>query len=125
MADSPLDPNTRLAAERNRLALERTMMAWTRTAVSLIAFGFTVYQIFSYLSAKEALHEPRLTPHVFGATMIVIGLISLTLAWIQHLQELRSLRKEFGPMPYSIAGVVAGFVAGLGVIALVGVTLRF
>ena len=37
MTDRPLDPNTRLAAERNRLALERTLMAWTRTATSLRA----------------------------------------------------------------------------------------
>lgn len=124
MEDRPLDPNTRLAAERNRLALERTMMAWTRTAVSLIAFGFTVYQIFSYLSTNKGLREPRVTPQVFGVTMIVIGLIALTLAWIQHLQEVRALRAEFGPMRASIAGVVAAFVAGLGLIALLGVTFR-
>jgi putative membrane protein len=37
---------------------------------------------------------------------------------------MRALRAEFGPMPYSIAGTTAAFIAGLGVIALVGVALR-
>ncbi len=59
----PLDANTRLAAERNRLALERTLMAWTRTSTALIAFGFTIYQIFfRYLSENERLREPYVSP---------------------------------------------------------------
>lgn len=41
-----LDANTRLAVERTRLAHERTLMAWVRTSLALIAFGFTIYQIF-------------------------------------------------------------------------------
>ncbi|CAN5622162.1 hypothetical protein BH11ACT6_BH11ACT6_36120 [soil metagenome] len=124
MADRQLDANTRLAAERNRLALERTLMAWTRTCTSLIAFGFTIYQIFRYLADSERLSEPYVSPQVFGVAMIVVGLTALVLAWIQHRQELRTLRADFGPMRYSIATIVAGMVAGLGVTALLGVSLR-
>jgi putative membrane protein len=123
-ADRPLDPNTRLAAERNRLALERTLMAWTRTSTSLIAFGFTIYQIFRYLSESERLKDPFVSPLVFGVAMILVGLTALILAWIQHRQELKRLRADFGPMRYSIASIVAAMVAGLGVIALLGVSLR-
>lgn len=119
-----LDVNTRLAAERTQLAQERTLMAWVRTATSLIAFGFTIYQIFRYLSTSERLSAPLVSPQVFGATMIVIGLIALVLAWLQHRQAMRVLKADFGSMPFSIAGVVAALIAGLGVIALVGVTLR-
>ena len=124
MADRPLDANTRLAAERNRLALERTLMAWTRTSTSLIAFGFTIYQIFRYLSVSERLRDPFVSPQVFGIAMILIGLAALILGWLQHRQELKALTAEFGPMRYSIAGIVAAMIAGLGVIALLGVTLR-
>lgn len=66
MADRPLDASTRLAAERTRLAQERTLMAWIRTCTSLIASGFTIYQIFQYLSTKEQLREPIVSPQVFG-----------------------------------------------------------
>ena len=31
---------------RTRLAVERTMMAYLRTAVSLIGFGFAIFQFF-------------------------------------------------------------------------------
>ena len=37
-----MDTSTSLALDRTRLAHERTPMAWTRTAVSLISFGFTI-----------------------------------------------------------------------------------
>lgn len=99
-------------------------MAWIRTCTSLIAFGFTIYQLFLYVNTKERLSAPVLSPQVFGTLMIVTGLTALTLAWIQHRQQLRTLRSEFGAMPYSIASVIAGFIAGLGVVALLGVTLR-
>ena len=124
MADRPLDANTRLAAERNRLALERTLMAWTRTSTSLIAFGFTIYQIFRYLSETERLRDPYVSPQVFGVAMIRVGLAALILGWIQHRQELKALRADFGPMRYSIAAIVAAMITGLGLIALLGVTLR-
>jgi putative membrane protein len=124
VADRQLDANTRLAAERNRLALERTLMAWTRTCTSLIAFGFTIYQIFRYLADSERLSDPYVSPQVFGSAMILVGLTALILAWIQHRQELITLRADFGPMRYSIAAIVAAMVAGLGVIALLGVSLR-
>lgn len=124
MNDRPLDANTRLAAERNRLALERTLMAWTRTATSLIAFGFTIFQIFRLLSENAQLREPFISPQVIAAVMVVIGITALILAWIQHRQELAALRVEFGPMRYSIASIVAAMIAALGVLALLAITLR-
>lgn len=119
-----VDANTRLAAERNRLAIERTLMAWTRTATSLIAFGFTIYQIFQRLADSERLSDPFVSPQVVGFVMIIIGMVALGLAWVQQRQELRALREDFGPMRYSIASIVAGLVIGLGALALVAITLR-
>ncbi|CAN3130366.1 YidH family protein [Mycobacterium sp. smrl_JER01] len=124
MPNDPLDANTRLAAERTRLAQERTLMAWIRTATALIAFGFTIYQIFRYLSASERLRAPLVSPQIVGVAMIVIGLVALILAWVQHRQAMRALRSDFGPMPGSLAGIFAALIAGLGVIALLGVMLR-
>ena len=56
--------------------------------------------------------------------MILVGLVALILGWNQHRQELKALKADFGPMRYSIAAIVAAMIAGLGVIALLGVTLR-
>ena len=43
-----IDIGTRLAIDRTRLAHERTLMAWVRTAVSMITFGFTIYEFFEF-----------------------------------------------------------------------------
>ena len=118
------DTSTRLAADRTRLALERTLMAWVRTCTSMIAFGFGIYQFMQYLSTKEQLRQPLISPQLFAIMLIVAGLTALALAWLQHRQAMRVLRAEFGAMPYSIAGVMSAFIAGVGVIALVGVALR-
>ena len=124
MADRPLDASTRLAVERTRLASERTLMAWIRTCTSLIAFGFTIFKFFQYLATEEHRRAPIVSPWVVGVVMILVGLTGLTLAWIQHRQEMKALRAEVGPMPYSIAGIMAGLIAGLGLIALVVVIWR-
>lgn len=118
------DASTRLAADRTRLALERTLMAWVRTCTSMIAFGFGIYQFMQYLSTKEQLRQPLISPQLFAILLIVAGLTALALAWLQHRQAMHVLRAEFGAMPYSIAGVMSAFIAGVGVIALVGVALR-
>ena len=124
MADRPLDASTRLAVERTRLASERTLMAWIRTATSLIAFGFTIFQFFRYLATQEERRHPIVSPWVVGMVMILTGLTGLTLAWIQHRQEMKALKAEGGTMPYSIAGIMAGLIAGLGLVALVVVIWR-
>lgn len=124
MADQPLDTSTRLAVDRTRLAAERTLMAWIRTSTSLIAFGFTIFKFFQYLAAEEQVHRPLLSSWVVGMFMIVIGLAALTLAWFQHRQEMKALRAEGAHMPYSLAGVISGLIASLGLLALVVVGWR-
>jgi putative membrane protein len=124
VAEQPLDAATRLAVQRTRLAQERTLMAWIRTSTSLTAFGFTIFKFFEYLATNERRREPILSPWVLGMIMILVGLTGLTLAWIQHRQEMKELRTEVGPMPYSIAGIMAGFIAVLGAVALILVAFR-
>jgi len=123
---SQLPVADRLAVDRTRLAHERTLMAWIRTAVSLISFGFAIFKFFQYLREARPEDPPHsaIGPHLFAILMIVIGLTALTLAWIQNRQELNALRQQAGPLPYSLASVIAAMVAGLGVVALAAVALR-
>lgn len=119
-----VDDNTRLAADRTRLAYERTLMAWVRTSTSLIAFGFTIYQLFAYLDRQPGVRGPVVQPGVVGIAMIVIAIVVLLLAWTQHQQGMRALRAQYGPMPSSIAGIMAAVIAALGVVALLAVVVR-
>jgi inner membrane protein YidH len=98
-------------------------MAWIRTSTSLIAFGFTIFKFFQYLSTEEHRHTV-VSPWVVGMLMIVVGITALALAWIQHRQAMKALQAEVGTMPYSISAIMAGLIAGLGMVALVVVVLR-
>jgi putative membrane protein len=126
-ARTPQIPDaTKLAVERTRLAYERTLMAWVRTATSLISFGFTIYKFFQYLRQDGSADRPPqlLGTRHFALLMIVIGLVALVVATIQHRQSLRALRAEYHDVPYSLATVMAALIGLLGIVGLLSVIFR-
>src|ERR1700748_1619094 len=95
MNDKPLAPNlaNELARERNREAAERTLMAWIRTALALIGFGFGIGKLDAYLEGA-GLHTRLELPHsslIFGASFIVLGILGLLAAIVQHARVMRRL----------------------------------
>ena len=125
-AKTAIPDTTRLAVDRTRLALERTMTAWVRTATSLITFGFTVYKFFELDTEGAFVADRLIGPREFGLMMISFGIIGLLLATLQHRQSMKALRVHYRGMrvPYSIAAVLGGFIAILGVLALLAVIFR-
>ena len=123
--NADLPDATRLAVDRTRLAYERTLMAWTRTATSLISFGFTIYKFFQYMhEGRQVAEAGVLGPRGFAMLMIGIGLAALVLATLDHRQSMNALRAEFGTVPYSLAAVVAGLIAILGLVGMIAVLLQ-
>ena len=119
------DVSTQLACDRTRLAHDRTLMAWVRTATSLISFGFTIYKFFQYLQERQAVpHEGLLGPRQYGTLMIVIGIIALLFATLQHRRDMKVLRKQHPEVPYSLVTVLAGLISLLGIVALLAVIFR-
>ncbi len=95
MTDKPIVPNVanELARERNREAAERTLMAWIRTALSLIGFGFGIGKLAAYLDAA-GLHPAHDTAHtslIFGTSFILVGILGLMAAIVQHARVLKRL----------------------------------
>ena len=110
-----------LALERTYLAHERTLMAWTRTATSLITFGFTLFKFFEYLHERgEAARGQRaLGARTFGLIMIGIGVFTLVLATAQHRLQMRRLCTQYPNAPFSLAFLLAGLIACLGVFGFI------
>jgi putative membrane protein len=114
---------TQLSVDRTYLSHERTLMAWTRTAASLISFGFTIYKFF------EGAVDPNRPHHVLGyrtfaGAMISTGIISLLLATLQHRRDTKRLEREFHLKPRYLATLTAGLIGLLGFFGLASVFFR-
>ena len=86
---------------RTRLSVERTLMSWVRTAVALIAFGFTIVQFFEHLHAMANI-APALRPQApryLGLALIAAGVLALLISsWQYRLVVRYLLGKEFEPI---------------------------
>jgi putative membrane protein len=107
----------RLAIDRTRLAAERSLMAWIRTALSMIAFGFTIYKFL------QALHEqspvPPLRPNAprnVGLLLVGIGTFAVAVACIQHWKYVRKLNPDQPYRPWDLAFIVGILIGLLGVL---------
>jgi len=84
---------THFAWLRTRLAVERTMMAYMRTAVSLIGFGFTIFQFFYKLRSATDLADARFPNAAWylGLALIFCGTMAALLAILQYRWTLHYL----------------------------------
>ena len=122
----PSPSSTTLAVDRTRLAYDRTLMAWVRTSASLISLGFTIYKFFHFLreSGQQESDRRLFTPRGYALLMITIGVVTLLVATVRHVLQVRALRAEFSEVPYSLATILAGMISAFGVLALLAVFFR-
>ena len=119
------DISTELARERSRAAADRTLMAWIRTSLSLIGFGFTIAKAYDYMQSMqpEQSIDALESPLLFGGSFIVLGMLALLAAIIQHVNILRQLQaRDFtygGVRPITLVVAVAlFFIGGLSFVAI-------
>lgn len=116
---------TELTKERNRLSADRTLMAWIRTSLSLIGFGFGIGKVYEYLKAAGVRDtvDPIRSTLIFGSSFIVLGMLALVAAVVQHSRILQRL--ETPDYAYSamrpIAVTVAIMLLLIGAFGLVGI----
>jgi putative membrane protein len=78
---------------RTRLAIERTMMAYLRTAVSLIGFGFAIFQIAYRRQGLPEISSARFPDAAWylGLAMIACGVLAAVFATLEYRWSLRYL----------------------------------
>ena len=83
---------------RTRMALERTQMAWVRTGVSLIAFGFTIYQVLDKLPQRDRALHPYAARDL-GLALIGTGIVAMLMAALDYRSTIEYLwSPEFEPI---------------------------
>lgn len=77
------------------MSSDRTLMSVVRTSLSLIGFGFTIFQFFHTLN-KDFLttHLPAGAPRRFGAALVALGIVLLVNGMWYHHREVSALRRR-------------------------------
>jgi uncharacterized membrane protein YidH (DUF202 family) len=116
--------------------LQRTLMAAQRTAVTLVAFGFTLAQLFQSLKSQVPPQLLALGPHIprdVGLLMMVAGVGSLALFTWQYRRAVQYLGN--GPFAavalrpgiplHQISCIVAYAIMLIGALAFASVLVSF
>jgi putative membrane protein len=103
-------------------AAERTLLAWTRTTLTLMAFGFVIerFGLFVHiLMPKESALVPRAVSFWAGSALILLGAVAAVISTIQYRGILRTLKPVEIPEGYWIhTGVITNLL-----LALVGIVV--
>jgi putative membrane protein len=84
-------------------AAERTLLAWTRTSLTLMAFGFVVERFGLFLATLLPGHGEIIQRGLsfwIGLSFILLGSLSSALAVRQYRNVLRALKPEEIPPGY-------------------------
>jgi len=122
MSDTEPKLNDQLAMDRTRLAAERSLMAWVRTALSMIAFGFTLYKFLQALHAQSLVPIPRPnSPRNVGLLLVGIGTFAVAVAVIQHWKYARKLSPGQIGRRWDLGVIVAILIGILGILIFVSI----
>jgi putative membrane protein len=120
---------TELARNRTIAAEERTLMAWIRTSISMIGFGFTIYNFFKLLidAASKAGVKGVLrvaAPRNFGLFLVGFGTLMLIFAAIRHRIYLNRIGVEESKHLWSLEFITALIVSLVGIVAFISILIQ-
>ena len=109
----PLIRRDILAAHRTAMAAEGSFKAWIRTGLSMIGFGFTIYNFLMSLPS-EGLGKGD--PVEVGLFLIGIGTISILFGAVEYWETVSELHEEYGVRVRKVPMLFGLLIAGLGIV---------
>jgi putative membrane protein len=76
------------------MSADRTLMSVIRTSLSLISFGFTIFQFFQKLVQAKVLLTTGSGVRDFGLLLVMLGLAMLVSGIAYHISFMLGLRAE-------------------------------
>jgi putative membrane protein len=86
-----------MAFQRTRMSADRTLMSVMRTSLSLIGFGFTIFQVFQKLKDSGTIQGDH-APRRFGTALVVLGVALLAGGIFYHVSYMADLRRTRATM---------------------------
>jgi putative membrane protein len=117
------------------MSADRTLMSVIRTSLSLIGFGFTIFQFFQRLREQDVITKAA-SARNFGLVLVALGVLMLIIGIIYHIQfmlGLRHLRESMrmeglvhgeSVFPVSLTLVTAVVLLIIGVAAIVSMAFQ-
>ena len=109
----PLIRRDILAAHRTAMAAEGSFKAWIRTGLSMIGFGFTIYNFLMSLPLESLGKED---PVGVGLFMIGIGTISILFGAFEYWETMRGLHQDYGVKIRKVPLLFGLLIAGFGIV---------
>ena len=118
------------------MSADRTLMSVIRTSLTLISFGFTIFQFFQHLQEKNIIQGGTHPARNFGEALVYLGVGMLVVGIVYHILFMLGLRRERGEMtgeglvharshfPYSFTLLAALLLLLIGLAAIASLTFR-
>jgi putative membrane protein len=107
------------------MAADRTLMSWTRTSLSLLSFGFTIYKIlegFQDAGGKFVVRSD--VPRNAGLFLVGMGTFAMLMGTLEYWQTLRVLdQKRIFGRPRSPL-IMALIMSASGALLLLSITVK-
>jgi putative membrane protein len=77
------------------MAADRTLMSWTRTSLSLLSFGFTIFKILEGFQDAGGKFVVRTdVPRNAGLFLVGMGTLAMVMGTIEYWQTLKVLHQQ-------------------------------
>ena len=90
---APTEAPVNLPVMNTLMAADRTLMSWTRTSLSLLSFGFTIFKILQAFQEEGKLVRSDV-PRDAGLFLTAMGTLAMVMGTLEYWQTLRVLNQR-------------------------------